>query len=49
MQAFTQNRRGYNFDLMQADHKKRLDLLSSVKAGIFIPLYKKAPNDFYTY
>ncbi len=49
IQAWTQNRRGYNFDTMQYDTAKRIDQLTGCKVGIIIPLYKKVPNEFYTY
>jgi hypothetical protein len=46
-QAFTQNRRSYNFDTMERDTKKRKDYLSGFRFGIIIPLYKRGPQDFY--
>jgi hypothetical protein len=46
-QAWTQNRRSYNFDLMGPDNTKRMDLLSSFKIGWVIPLYKRAPEKYY--
>jgi hypothetical protein len=46
-QAFTQNRRDYNFDTMTRDSQKRLDLLSGIKFGFVIPLYRRAPKEFY--
>lgn len=39
IQGFTQNRRDFNFDTMQADTEKRLDLLYGFKAGITLPFY----------
>lgn len=39
MQAFTRNRRGFNFDTGQADTKNRLDLLVGVRVGLTIPIY----------
>jgi len=38
-QAFTQNRRTYNFDTMGPDDTKRLDLLHSFKVGWILPFY----------
>lgn len=46
-QAFTQNRRSYNFDTMERDTKKRNDYLSGFRLGIILPLYKRGPMDFY--
>ncbi|HKR03363.1 MAG TPA: hypothetical protein VJY62_01900 [Bacteroidia bacterium] len=47
IQAFTQNRRNYNFDTMMQDDKKRVDLLFGIKAGWMLPIYRKAPNKYY--
>jgi len=49
VQAFTKDRRSYNFDLMSADKTKRLDILSGFKIGWVIPLYKRSPDKFYYY
>lgn len=46
-QAFTQNRRSFNFDEMRQDDTKRLDLLYGFRASWYIPFYKKKPKDFY--
>jgi hypothetical protein len=46
-QAWTQNRRGYNFDTMQRDATKRLDNLFGIRIGWVLPLYKKVPDEFY--
>ena len=48
-QAFTKNRRDYNFDTMSKDNSKRLDLLFGIKAGWFFPIYKHAVNTYYYY
>ncbi len=48
-QALTQNRRAYNYDSMEYDNIKRLDMLYSVKAGIVIPFSRRAPKEFYAY
>ncbi|MCI5056035.1 MAG: hypothetical protein MRY83_07990 [Flavobacteriales bacterium] len=48
-QAFTKNRRDFNFDEMKKDDKQRVDLLSGFRFGISLPLYKKVPKDFYFY
>lgn len=47
VEAFTQNRRSYDFDLMGPDNTKRMDLLYSIKVGWIIPLYKRSPDAFY--
>lgn len=38
-QAFTQNRRSYNFDTMMQDTQKRIDLMWGVKVGWILPFY----------
>ncbi len=48
-QAWTKNRRSYNFDMMGPDNTKRFDLLSGFKIGWIIPLYKRSPDKFYYY
>ena len=49
MQGFTQNRRSFDFDKMKRDDKKRLDMLWGAKVAWILPLFKKAPQEFYTY
>lgn len=49
VQAWTQNRRTYNYDLMGADNSKRFDMLYTLKVGWIIPLYKRSPDPFYYY
>jgi hypothetical protein len=46
-QAFTQNRRNYNFDTMERDDKSRLDLLFGVRVVWLITFYKRMPKEFY--
>jgi hypothetical protein len=48
-QAFTQNRRDYNFDQMRKDTKKRIDLLYGIKVAWFFPLYRHAATSYYYY
>ena len=48
-QAWTQNRRSYNFDTMEKDETKRIDVLSGFKVGWMIPLYKSSPEEYYYY
>ena len=48
-QAWTQNRRGYNFDKQQVDKEKRLDLLYGIKVGWILPLYPKGAQKYFYY
>ena len=48
MQGFTQGRRDYQYDLMRADNKSRIDLLYGIRAGWILPFYTK-PDKFYYY
>ncbi len=48
-QAFTKGQRTYQYDLMASDSQERLDLLYGFRFGWLLPLYKKAPKDFYYY
>ncbi len=49
MEAFTKNRRGYNYDTMQYDNKLHTDLLYGFRFGWILPLYPKKPKEFYFY
>ncbi len=49
VQGFTQGRRDYNFSTKGPDSKKRLDLLFGLRFGWILPIYKQAPDKFYTY
>ena len=49
VQAWTENRRSMNFDLMRRDDTKRLDMLTGIKVGWIFPLRKSMPKDFYYY
>lgn len=49
MQGFTRNRRSFDYSTMKQDTKKRIDILYGVKFSWILPLYKKAPQEFYTY
>jgi hypothetical protein len=46
-QAFTQNRRSFNFDTHSKDVSKRLDLLFGAKIGWMIPIYSRKPQNYY--
>ena len=47
VQAFTQSRRSYDFNLQGYDATKRLDLFWGIKAGWIIPFYKRRPAGYY--
>lgn len=49
MEGFTQSRRSFDYDLMKQDTQKRLDILYGAKVAWILPLYKRAPQEFYTY
>jgi hypothetical protein len=50
VEGFTQNRRDYNFsDLAEEDKDNRIDILLGARIGWMMPLYKEAPDKFYTY
>ncbi|BDS10226.1 hypothetical protein [Aureispira anguillae] len=44
MQAFTKNRRGYNFDTGQVDNKDRIDILIGFRVGVTLPIYIYTPE-----
>jgi hypothetical protein len=46
-EAFTKNRRDFNFDTMMKDDKSRLDLLFGFRVAWIIPLYQRMPREFY--
>lgn len=49
-QAFTQNRRSWNFDSRSADTAARVDLLNGFRLGVIIPMYpKRGRTDLYFY
>lgn len=47
VQGFTHNVRNYNFDLEGPDPGLKYDFLHSVKVGWMIPIYKRAPKEYY--
>lgn len=49
IQAFTQDVRQYDYNGQFAYEDKRLDLLSGLKFGWTLPLYKKSDNQYYYY
>ncbi|MEI7597080.1 MAG: hypothetical protein WCK02_15135 [Bacteroidota bacterium] len=46
-EAWTKSRRSYDFDLMKKDEKSRFDIMSGLKVGWIIPLYKRTPKPYY--
>jgi len=48
-QAWTQNRRSYNFDTRSKDNTKRLDMLFGAKIGWMIPFYSRKTKKIYYY
>jgi len=48
-QAWTKNRRSYNFDTMSADNTLYFDSLNGFKTAWILPLYKKSKNQFFYY
>lgn len=49
VQAYTLSRRSYYFNDMKRPDETRIDLLSSLKVGWYLPLYKKTRQKFYYY
>lgn len=48
-QGFTKSRRDWNIDEVRKDDSKRVDLLTGFRVGWILPLYRRAPKDFYMY
>jgi hypothetical protein len=46
-QGFTANRRSFNFDSGIKNSDKRLDLFHGLRIGWTLPLYNRAPEDYY--
>lgn len=49
VQAWTKNRRGFNYDTGKEDDKMRLDIMTGFKIAWILPLYKKVPDEYYFY
>lgn len=47
MQAFTKNRRDYNFDTMSKDDASRVDMLYGIRLGWTLPFFYDADEQFY--
>ena len=48
-EAFTQNRRSWNFDERRQDTDKRLDILIGLRATWMLPFFSKNEQRFYTH
>lgn len=46
-QAFTENRRPFNFDTRQAESDRRTDLLFGIRLGWILPFYLRKANEIY--
>jgi hypothetical protein len=49
IEAFTKNRRTWNFDTNSASPGSRFDMLYGFKAGLVIPVYRKQTEKYYYY
>ncbi|MDP2424339.1 MAG: hypothetical protein U1C46_01805 [Bacteroidales bacterium] len=49
IQAWTRSLRPWDFDRMQPDTRKRFDTLWGIRLGWILPLYKRAPQEYYYY
>lgn len=47
IQAWTKNKRGYNYDLRSNDDKTYFDSLTGFRFGWMLALYKRAPREYY--
>jgi hypothetical protein len=48
-EAFTQNRRSYNYDTQIADDEQRFDMMITFKLSWNLPLFEKPQRKFYSY
>jgi len=48
-EGFTKGLRGYQYDTGVSDGASRMDILYGIRFGWLLPLYRKAPKDFYYY
>jgi len=46
-EGFTKNRRAYNFSEKRKDDRSRVDISYGFKIGWVIPMYRRAPKEFY--
>jgi hypothetical protein len=47
MAGFTKGRRDYLYDVMRTDDKSRFDLLFGIRAGWYIPIFKRKSEELY--
>lgn len=47
MAGFTKGRRDYLYDVMRTDDKSRIDLLFGIRAGWYIPVFKKKSEELF--
>jgi len=47
IEAFTKNRRSYNFDEMKADTKTRVDIFIGIRLSVILAVYDKKDDFFY--
>lgn len=47
MQGYTKMVRDFQYDLGEINESRRFDMLYGIRAGWTLPLYKKAPEEFY--
>lgn len=48
-QAFTKSQRDFIFDRMEKDNNNYVDLFFGIKVGWMIPIYRRAPDQYYYY
>lgn len=49
IEAWTANRRSFDFVMMRKDDKKRFDMLTGIKVGWVIPFYRRSTSTYYFY
>lgn len=49
IEAFTQSRRDFNYDLLMKDGTKRFDGLMGLKASWYIPIYQRTSEKYFIY
>ena len=47
IQAWTKNKREYDYDLRSSDDKTYFDTLAGIRFGWVLALYKRAPKEYY--
>jgi len=45
--GFTQGRRDFLYDVMRTDNARRVDLLYGIRAGMYIPIFRRKSEEFY--